>query len=274
MTSSVTFTAVAGTVYHFAVDGFNGDTGAINFNLGATNSLPTLIAFAPASGGAGVTVTLTGTNFTGATAVNVRGHAGGEFQRGEFHAHHGGRPGQRRQRADHGRHPQRHGGEHGGLHGPARPGERQFRQRAGAHRQLAPLVVTGTNGGATKEAGEPNHAGNAGRPLRVVRLDRPDNNTYTITTRGSDFDTLLAVYTGSTVSTLTEVASNDDDPDGGSTSAVTFAAQSGKTYRIAVDGFNGEAGDITLSVLPAGATTNLYSTGFEVSEGFDSVPAG
>ena len=75
------------------------------------------------------------------------------------------------------------------------------------------------------------------------------------------------------MSALTHVASNDDDPDGGSTSAVTFAAQAGKTYRIAVDGFNGEAGDITLSVLPSGASTNLYSTGFEAERGFLDGPA-
>ena len=71
----------------------------------------------------------------------------------------------------------------------------------------------------------------------------------TIDTLGSSFDTLLAVYTGTSVSSLTAIpgGSNDDSPAGGTTtSKVTFAVTAGMTYQIAVDGYGGVSGSITL----------------------------
>ena len=273
VTSSVTFNATAGTTYHIAVDGFNGDTGSINFDIGTFNSLPTIIAFAPGSGGAGVTVTLTGTNFTGATAVNFAGTPAASFLvenatriTAVVPANAASGPitvvtpnGTAASPSD-----------FTVLPGPANDNFANAQVLDGT----VPLVVTGTNGGATKEAGEPDHAGNAGGRSVWYVWTATQAGDYTITTRGSDFDTLLAVYTGGSVSSLTSIASNDDDPEGGSTSAVTFTAQANKTYRIAVDGFNGEAGDITLSVLSTGVSTTLYSTGFEISDGFDSYTTG
>ena len=47
----------------------------------------------------------------------------------------------------------------------------------------------------------------------------------------------MGVYTGSSVSSLTTVAS-DDDSGGNYTSKVTFNAVAGTTYQIAVDGYN------------------------------------
>ena len=81
-----------------------------------------------------------------------------------------------------------------------------------------------------------------------------------IRTTGSSIDTLLAVYTGTAVNALTAVAANDDEP-GLVTSAVTFSAVAGTTYQIAVDGFNGAAGDLVLT--GALATNVLYATDFE-----------
>jgi hypothetical protein len=57
-----------------------------------------------------------------------------------------------------------------------------------------------------------------------------------ITTADSDFDTLLAVYTGSSLLSLVPVASNDDEDATQITSAVSFVAQAGTTYVIAIDG--------------------------------------
>jgi hypothetical protein len=117
-----------------------------------------------------------------------------------------------------------------------------------------PIVATGTNVDATKEAGEPNHGGEpggksvwwtwtapAGLPIRVV-----------VTTAGSSagaspLDTTLGVYTGSSVGTLQAVAS-DDDAGRLQTSYVNFVAQPGTTYRIAVDGFDAAAGQIRLDL--------------------------
>jgi hypothetical protein len=57
-----------------------------------------------------------------------------------------------------------------------------------------------------------------------------------MSTFASDFDTMLAVYTGSMVGALHKVAMNDD-AGGTPQSRVRFPATGGATYRIAVDGF-------------------------------------
>src|SRR5207237_3339627 len=87
---------------------------------------------------------------------------------------------------------------------------------------------TGSNVGATKESGEPNHAGNAGGHSIWYAWTAPTSGTVTIDTIGSAFDTIMGVYTGTSVSALTLVAS-DDDSGGSLTSKVTFAATAGVT---------------------------------------------
>ncbi len=97
--------------------------------------------------------------------------------------------------------------------------------------------LNGTNNAATKEAGEPNHAGNIGGASVWFRWVAPNSGTVTFNTTGSAFDTLLAVYTGTNVGALAQVAT-DDDTSANSQSAVTFAAVAGTEYHIAVDGYN------------------------------------
>jgi hypothetical protein len=100
-----------------------------------------------------------------------------------------------------------------------------------------------TNREATKEPGEPEHAGNPGGMSIWYSWTAPASGPAVIETAGSDFDTLLGVYTGSAVSSLTEIAADDDAEPGLSiTSKVTFTATPGQTYRLAVDGFNGGEG--------------------------------
>ena len=66
------------------------------------------------------------------------------------------------------------------------------------------------------------------------------------TTQSSNFDTVMGVYTGTTVDSLVTVAEDDDDgPD--STSAVVFDAVAGTTYYICVGGYAEHVGDIVLS---------------------------
>ncbi len=117
--------------------------------------------------------------------------------------------------------------------------------------------ASGTNVGASKEAGEPNHAGNGGGHSVWYRWTAPTAGTATIDTVGSPFDTLLAVYTGSSVATLSLVAGNDDS-GGVLTSMVSFSASAGTVYRIAVDGYGGATGGITLnwSQVATGAPVN------------------
>ncbi|MCX8156199.1 MAG: S8 family serine peptidase [Verrucomicrobiae bacterium] len=109
-------------------------------------------------------------------------------------------------------------------------------------------TVTGHNRLATKEAGEPNHGSNRGGASVWWRWVAPASGTVSLTTAGSDFDTLLAVYTGGSVSSLNLVAGNDDDPNGGVQSRVSFTAAAGTVYAIAVDGYNGAQGNIQLNL--------------------------
>jgi endonuclease I len=110
----------------------------------------------------------------------------------------------------------------------------------------ADASASGSNIGATREAGEPLHA-NTGSASVWWRWTASQGGVVTIETTGSDFDTVLAVYTGTTVGALTRVVS-DDDSGGGGTSRVTFNAVAGTTYRIAVDGYGSATGNISLSL--------------------------
>lgn len=123
--------------------------------------------------------------------------------------------------------------------------------------------VTGSNAGATKEPGEPNHAGNTGGASVWYRWQAPGNGAATFATAGSDFDTLLAVYTGSNVNNLTLISDNDD-ANNTLQSALSFNAQVGVIYYIAVDGFDGATGSI---VLGWGMSGPIFDSRFAVQVG-------
>jgi uncharacterized repeat protein (TIGR01451 family) len=107
--------------------------------------------------------------------------------------------------------------------------------------------VTAHNLNATKETGEPGHAGNPGGKSVWWRWIPSASGVASFDTHGSLFDTLLAVYSGSTLAGLSQVAANDNDGSPGNTSGVAFTAQAGNEYLIAVDGFNGASGEILLN---------------------------
>ncbi len=71
----------------------------------------------------------------------------------------------------------------------------------------------------------------------------------TLSTEGSDFDTVLAAYTGGETGfiSLTPVASDDNGGCDGLTSLARCAATAGTTYYIVVDGVNGTTGTVRLS---------------------------
>lgn len=117
-----------------------------------------------------------------------------------------------------------------------------------------------SNFGATKEAGEPAHAGNpGGRSVWFAWSAPVDGSVPNIAFTVSDtsFDTLLGVYTGASVSALSEVASNDDLPAFGGGSVVSFGTAPGTQYFIAVDGFAGKAGTASLFWEPAPPNDNF-----------------
>jgi hypothetical protein len=100
---------------------------------------------------------------------------------------------------------------------------------------------------ATFEPGEPGHAGEGGGRSIWWTWSPPGPGLATIHTFGSAFDTLLAVYQGGSVSSLVELASSDDANDVAFHSLVTFEAAAGAVYRIAVDGFEGAQGVVSLT---------------------------
>ncbi|HEV3410129.1 MAG TPA: right-handed parallel beta-helix repeat-containing protein, partial [Chthoniobacterales bacterium] len=106
--------------------------------------------------------------------------------------------------------------------------------------------VSGDNSLASKEPGEPNHAGNAGGHSLWYSWTAPSSGSVTFRTNGSSFDTIMGVYTGNAVNSLTLIQA-DDDSGGGRASLVTFNASAGIVYKIAVDGFSGETGTVLLT---------------------------
>jgi phosphotransferase system IIB component len=126
--------------------------------------------------------------------------------------------------------------------------------------------VAGTNIFASKEAGEPSHSpdGNLGGKSVWYLWTAPSSGTASLTTDGSNYDTLLAVYTGNVVNGLNAIVKNDDVQSGViTTSTVQFQAVGGTTYHIAVDGFDGDQGNITLNfTLPGAATPTPTPTPF------------
>jgi hypothetical protein len=100
--------------------------------------------------------------------------------------------------------------------------------------------VAGNSYYATKESGEPNHDPGDGFGGASVwwKWMAPNYGRMTITTRYSHFDTLLGIYTGSSVDALSLIGTNDDVETGVIRySTLTFNASAGTVYYIAVDGW-------------------------------------
>jgi len=105
---------------------------------------------------------------------------------------------------------------------------------------LAPGLPGGyeaSNVGASKQPGEPDHANNRGGRSIWFTWTPDQSGMVAINTIGSNFDTLLAVYRGRTVQSLTLVRQNDDRNHAHTESRVAFHAVAGQKYRIAVDGY-------------------------------------
>jgi hypothetical protein len=104
-------------------------------------------------------------------------------------------------------------------------------------------AVNGTNADATAEPGEPDHSGTPwGEALHSVwyRWRPAADGPASFDTCGSSFDTRIAIYVGTGVGSLSEVAANDDSTGpncGGSKASETPSAtfSSGTDYYIAVD---------------------------------------
>lgn len=103
--------------------------------------------------------------------------------------------------------------------------------------------LTGVLTEATAELGEPAHGPVGPHHTVWYRYRSPRNAKLTFDTGGSGVDTLLAAYTGGEVSNLHRVASDDDgSPSHDLGSTIRFKAHKGRTYRIAVDSYDSDAG--------------------------------
>jgi hypothetical protein len=108
-------------------------------------------------------------------------------------------------------------------------------------------ITTGTNVEATREPGEPQHTSlSGGRSVWYFWTPATTGPARIETCGPGNFDTILAVYTGDLVNALT-LTGADDDSCSGDKSALTFAANAGTTYRIAVDGVGSASGNFTLT---------------------------
>lgn len=109
--------------------------------------------------------------------------------------------------------------------------------------------VSGTNVGATLEIGEPTHANVSGGHSVWWVWTPTKAGTVTIDTVGSSFDTVLAVYTGTTgFGGLRNLAYSEDLAPTTLTSKVRISVKANTAYRIAVDGYNGATGAIKLNI--------------------------
>jgi hypothetical protein len=136
-----------------------------------------------------------------------------------------------------------------------------------------PYVDSRSTTGATSQPGEPAPCGNMGHTVwyRVT----PDHDAeLTASTSESNYDTVLAAYTGNSLSGLSEVpgACNDDGPGEGLQSQVSFKAFAGTTYYIQVGGYRERQGQLHLTVSMVAQAAEVTPTGMPTTT--PEVPAG
>lgn len=128
----------------------------------------------------------------------------------------------------------------------------------------------GTNSLASLQPGEPRHAGNPGGRSLWWRWQAPADGSLLVSTEGSSFDTLLAVYTGNLVNALTLVAANDDAFEASGFSKVQHAVRAQTWYYLAVDGYNAATGTVQLAY--AFTPGKVYTVNLDHGPGGTTVP--
>lgn len=141
---------------------------------------------------------------------------------------------------------------------PVRPANDAFASAVAT--STATWTLTGNNTDGTSETGEPAHAGNSAAKSVWWAFTAPSSGSCTLRTFGSAFDTVLAVYTGTSVGALVAVASNDNSSSTVLDSTVSFSTVKGTIYRIVVDGKSGASGAIQLAASLVAAVTPVNDT--------------
>jgi len=100
---------------------------------------------------------------------------------------------------------------------------------------------------ASSEPSEPSPCGDIANTVWYT-FTPPSEFRIQADTVGSNYDTVLAVYTGTSLVDLINVDCNDDFPGGPLQSFIEFRATAGVTYLFQVGGFRGSKGDLTFHV--------------------------
>jgi len=127
--------------------------------------------------------------------------------------------------------------------------------------------VEGTTAAATREIGEPDHY--TSNPIDAdwwlgdhtvwYRWTAPSSGLTSVDTCTANIDSILAVYTGGSLNSLSRVADNNNDFCGGGWgSKVTFEATAGTTYQIAV----GDAGGLREDTFTLNLESEYAFSGF------------
>ncbi|HEY0550652.1 MAG TPA: immunoglobulin domain-containing protein [Verrucomicrobiae bacterium] len=103
------------------------------------------------------------------------------------------------------------------------------------------------NYGSTADEGEPLHAGIVGGVSRWQAIEPEVDGTLALDTAGSGPDTVLAVYTGDSLLSLQEVASDNNSGPDGRSAALTFPVTAETYYLVAVDCVGGSNGIVQLN---------------------------
>jgi RTX calcium-binding nonapeptide repeat (4 copies) len=128
-----------------------------------------------------------------------------------------------------------------------------------------PFEATLSTAEATTEPGEPESP--CGRIGKTVwyQYTPPADVVLRAHTRGSGFDTMLAVWTGASIPTLTPVGCSDDIFE--AESRVVFQAEAGTTYLFQVGGYRGDSGTARFLLQPVEAGMITGSVTAETSGG-------
>ncbi|PHS25325.1 MAG: hypothetical protein COA84_07945 [Robiginitomaculum sp.] len=107
--------------------------------------------------------------------------------------------------------------------------------------------VTANSTFASEEAGEPKHGDKSTGGKSLWWKWKPvQSGEVVFDLKGSDFDTMMSVYGGHTLSRLSALG-DDDDSAGNFNALIKLTAQAGMTYFIAADGWGKKTGNIRLN---------------------------
>jgi hypothetical protein len=135
---------------------------------------------------------------------------------------------------------------------------------------------------STSDRGEPIQAATIGGSSRWFKLTAVNSATMVVDTINSDYDTVLQVWTGSDIFSLSQIASDNNGAPDGIRSKVSFSTIASTDYLIEVDGVTSAQGNVVLnwklgvppvSILPANLFLNENDSSLLQGGGTGANPA-